>query len=249
MGVIIGSTFRDALAANFDGAAEYAYIDGPSFGSDTAGSFVGWVRLATLLGANGNKGIVGWGMNSGADDSMWGLRQARSAATSNQNRFQHINRITNGGTVITNNGDTSLSATTWYHVALCSNGSTTTVYVNGTAQTLSGTNSGNWMGDLPGGSKRFTLGASWISNAPTAYNDCRMNEWIYVGGRALSSGEVTEHYNSGTPKNPHRLSFAADVDSWWRFGDSRDTGSTIYDEIGSNHLTCVNMDSGNYVAP
>lgn len=50
-------------------------------------------------------------------------------------------------------------------------------------------------------------------------------------------------------RNPHRVGFGADLISWWRFGDSRDSATTIYDEIGSNHLTLVNMDASNYVAP
>lgn len=249
MGAIIGSAFRDAYAADFNGSDEYAYCDDPSFVGDTAGSFVGWVRLATLLSGNGNKGILGMGMNDGADNSFIALRQTRSGATANQNRIQALNRITNGGTLTTNNGDTALAATTWYHVAFLSNGSAYTIRLNNTLQTLSGTNTGNWFGDLPAGSKRFTVSGLWVSNAVNTYNDCRMNEWLYVGGRVLTSDEVTEHYNAGVPKNPHRLSFAADVDSWWRFGDSRDDATTIYDEIGSNHLTLVNMDASNYVAP
>lgn len=249
MGTLVGSTFRDALCAEFNGSNEYVYIDDPSFVGDTAGSFVGWVRLATLLGANGNKGILGMGMNSGADNSFVSLRQARSAATSNQNRIQVIERMPNAGTLNTPYGNTSLAATTWYHVALLSDGSTYTVRLNDTLQTLTGTNNVNWFGDLPTGSKRFTVGCNWAINAVNTYNDCRMNEWLYVGGRALSSAEVTEHYNAGVPKNPHRLSFRADIDSWWRFGDSRDSATTIFDEIGSNNLTLVNMDASNYVAP
>ena len=49
------------------------------------------------------------------------------------------------------------------------------------------------------------------------------------------------------PRNPHRLSFAADVAVWWRFGDSRDSATTVFDEIGTTDLTLVNMDSTNYV--
>lgn len=249
MGTIVGSAFLDALAANFNGSDEYAYCDDPSFAGDTAGSFLGWVRLATLLGANGNKGILGMGMNSGADNSFVACRQARTAGTSNQNRIQSINRITHAGTITAPVGDTVLTAPTLYHVAFMSNGSAYSMSLNGVPQSITGTNNGNWFGDLPAGSKRFTVGGLWASNAVNTYNDCRMNEWLYVGGRALTGSEVAEHYNAGVPKNPHRLSFAADVDSWWRFGDSRDDATTIYDEIGSNNLTLVNMNAGNYVAP
>ena len=118
--MIIGSAFRDALCADFNGSDEYAYCDDPSFVGDTAGSFVGWVRLATLLGANGNKGILGVGMNTGADNSFVSLRQARTAATSNQNRIQVIERMPNAGTLNLQHGSSALAATTWYHIALLS---------------------------------------------------------------------------------------------------------------------------------
>ena len=249
MGTLIGSTFRNTLCAEFNGTDEYAYADDPSFAGDTAGSFVGWVRLSTLLGANGNKTIIAMGMNSGADNSYISLRQFRSAATSNQNRINVAERITNGGTLNAPYGSTALAASTRYHVALLSYGSEYTIRLNNTLQSLTGTNNGNWFGDLPGGSKRFAMGCGWAINTPFSHADCRLDEWLYVGGRALTNAEVTEHYNAGVPVNPHRLSFRGDIDSWWRFGDSRDSATTVFDEIGSNHLTLVNMDASNYVAP
>lgn len=249
--MIIGSVFRDAYAANFNGSDEYAYIADPSFKSNTQGCFALRVRMATLLGSNGFKNMIGYGTTSGSNDSMFGLRQFRGANTSNQNRMGYVARLTNGGTSNSLFGGTSLSATTTYSMVMQSNDSTVSMYLNGSAETLtagSGSNNGSWMGDISGTNHRLSFGSAWVSNAASAYNDCRLNECIYLA-RPLTGSEITEWHNSGTTRNPHRMSFAADIVSWWRFGDSRDTGSTIYDEIGSNHLTTVNMDSSNYGTP
>ena len=63
----------------------------------------------------------------------------------------------------------------------------------------------------------------------------------------MTAPEVTEIYNGGVPQNPHKLSFGSEVAAWWRMGDSRDDATTVYDEVGSNDLTLVNMDASNYV--
>ena len=39
MGSLIGSTFRDTLAAQTNGIPEYMYVDDPTFKSGTAGEF------------------------------------------------------------------------------------------------------------------------------------------------------------------------------------------------------------------
>lgn len=252
MGTLIGSAFRDALCADFNGTDEYAYCDDPSWKSDTAGAFAIRMRADTLLGANGSRMLIGFGVRDAGNNSQLNvLRQFRSPGTSNQNRVFTLARITAGGPGNSVTGGTALSATTWYSVVVQSNGSAWSIYLNAAAETLTvgGSNTGDWLGDLSGTDHRLNFGSAFISNAPSNYFDGRLNECIYVGGRALTGAEITEWHNAGVPKNPHRLSFRADIDSWWRFGDSRDSATTIYDEIGSNHLTLVNMNAGNYVAP
>lgn len=249
MGMIIGSAFRDALCASMNGSDEYVYKDDPSFEGDTAGAIALRFRAATLLGANGSKAILSMGVRDAGNSSFIGLRQFRGATTSNQNRLQVIR---SGGGAGNYFGGTALAATTWYSVVLQSTGSAWSIYLNGAAETLtnvSGSNTGDWFGDISGTDHRLTFGAQFVANAPGGYNDCRVNECIYVGGRVLTGAEITEWHNAGVTKNPHRLSFRADIDSWWRFGDSRDSATTIYDEVGSNDLTLVNMDASNYVAP
>jgi hypothetical protein len=250
---MIGTVGRivDLKAAQFNGTDEYAYVDNPSFKADTIGAFSLWFRAATLLGANGAKTILGYGVKDAGNNAQWNLRQRRSAVTSNQNRFSVVTRPTHNGTVSTVNGGTSMAATTWYHVVFQSNGTGWNVYVNGVAETLSvegGSDTGDWLGDLSGSDHRLSFAANFIANASSGYNDCRQNEIGYVSGRVLTAGEITSLYNSGTPRNPRKV-LGSDLTSWWRMGDSRDDATTIYDEVGSNNLTLVNMDASNYVTP
>lgn len=243
--------YIDRRAANFNGTDEYAYVDDPSFKADTAGAFLFRVRLATLLGANGQKGVFGYGTTSAGNDSHIRFRQIRSAATSNQNRWQVAENAAHGGTVNAATGGTALAATTTYGIVVQSNGTAYSIYHNAVAETLtlSGSNTGNWMGDISGSNHRLTFGTAWRSNAILTYDDCRLNECIYVGGRAMTGAEITEWYNAGVPKDPRSLSFKQDIDGFWRFGDIGDTGSIIHDHVGSNNLTTVNMDSSNYGTP
>lgn len=69
---------------------------------------------------------------------------------------------------------------------------------------------------------------------------------VVMGMGSIGSTEVTWLYNGGTRRNPHRYPLGH---TWYRMGESRDNATTIYDEIGSNNLTLVNMDASNYVTP
>lgn len=251
-GCLPGNPFRDALCADFNGTDEYAYKDDPSWKSDTAGAFAIRMRADTLLGANGYRNIIAMGVNSGANASRMSIHQRRSASTSSQNRVALFHMGTHGGTQNLVHGNTALAATTWYSIVAQTTGSSWSLYLNGSSESTTieaNSNTGDWLGDLSGSSHRLVFGTTWNANAPSNYFDGRLNECIYVGGRVLTGAEITEWHNAGVTRNPHRLSFRGDIDSWWRFGDNRDSATTIYDEVGSNHLTLVNMDASNYVAP
>ena len=251
MGTLIGSTFRNALCADFNGTDEYMSRTGTlSFRSDTAGAWSMWVRIDNTFAADGVRFIMGLG-TSGTNRLIFGVR--RIATTGSSTYFTWVTTrggVTRGYSATT----TALAANTWYHVVFQSSGTAYSCSVNGTSQTVTqwtGTagNTGDWFGDHTGTSPWFTGGAHTPSGPGGAnYPGGRMDEFLYLPGRVFTAGEVTEIYNAGVPKNPHKLSFASDVDVWWRFGDSRDSGTTVYDEIGSNDLAMVNMDASNYVA-
>lgn len=236
---ISGARFTDLKAMITNGTSQYAYIDNPSFKADTAGSMIIRIRVNSLLGANGNKGIIGLGVNSGSNDSLFAIRQVRGTATSNQNRFQVVTRLTNGGAVNTLNCGTALAAGTMYLVVFSGNGTTSKITTNNVAQTLSGTNTGVWLGHISGSDMRLTFAATWWSNAVNTYNDCNLADAAYVN-RELTTAEHTKLYNGGNPIDISRMGLGTDLKSRWIFGDRGYTGgATILDRIGTNHLTMV----------
>lgn len=243
---ILGDRFRDALCAQFNGTDESLYSDNPSIGSNTQGTIAMFWQPDSLLGANGARSIWAFA-DSGGSGEFIAMRQFRGATTGGQNRLQVIRA---GGGVGNYHGNTQILSGVKYGITLVSNGSTWSIYVNGTLQSLtniSGSNTGDWLGDIAGANRVLRFAAQGAAT-PQNWCHCRINEAVYWD-RALSGAEVSEWYNSGVPRNPHRLSSAADLAGWWRMGDSRDDATTIYDEIGSNNLTLVNMDASNYVAP
>lgn len=254
MGSLIApSSFLNQKCADFNGTDEYMYRDDPSFKSDNAGGFSMWVRLDTLLGANGSRIIAGYGVNSGANDAMWSLRQFRNAGLpTTSNYFAVLVRATHAGTTnILAATTTTLSTGVWYHVVVETNGTTTSFYVNGVSQTVTvlvGTNAGTWLGDIAGTNHRLTVGCGWVANATNLPFPGDIDEITYLSGRVFTSGEVSSLNNSGTRTNPRKLaSIQADLETWYRMGESRDSATTVFDEIGSNDLTLVNMDASNYV--
>jgi hypothetical protein len=151
--------------------------------------------------------------------------------------------------------DVTLGA--WHHIVVQSNGTAWAMWVNGVSQTMTRwdgfatANNGNWYGDVSGSDHSLSVGARFMSNVygPNYYAGL-MDEVVYLTGRIFTSGEVAEIYNGGTPMNPHRLSMISELTTWWRMGDSRDSATTVFDELsGGNDLTLVNMDASNYVAP
>ena len=259
MGTVIAkSRFRDALCASFNGTDEYCYVNNPSFKSDTQGAFAFWYRPTTVLSAAGFRGVIGYGVLSGSNNSQLSLLQRYNGGASINATYRNkpIPDIlcvpTNAGTAARAYGNHIFVSGDWVHWVFQSNGSSWTHYINGVS--VGGTawsgasNTGDWLGDISGSDHRLSFGSQFVSNAPSGYSDQRQNEAIYVN-RPLTGAEVTWLYNGGVPRNPLRGGFGADLKSWWRFGDSRDDATTIYDEVGSNNLTLVNMDASNYVAP
>lgn len=129
------------------------------------------------------------------------------------------------------------------------------MWVDGVSQTMTrwdgfgSANNGNWYGDVSGTDHRLIVGNQYVSNAiGSNFYAGLLDEVTYLSGRIFTAGEVASLYNGGTPANPRKLaSIQADLESWYRMGESRDSATTVFDEVGSNDLTLVNMDASNYV--
>jgi hypothetical protein len=73
-----------------------------------------------------------------------------------------------------------------------------------------------------------------------------IDEATMWGGVTLTQTEITNLYNGGVPTDPTKLSTSATLEHYWRMGDG-DSSTTIFDNIGSNDGTLINMDASNYV--
>lgn len=261
MGTIVApSSFRNALCADFNGTDEYAYRDNPSFKGDTQGCFAFWYRPTTVLSTLGFRDVISMGVRDAGNNATFSIRQRHNASLTinatyrNQPILDTGLRPTNGGTNNLVYADHILSAGVTGLWVVQSNGSATQHAWNGTLLTSTAWNStsnvGDWLGDISGSDHRLTLGCQFINNGATMFSGHRMNEVLYFN-RPLTSGEITWLYNAGVPRNPHRdPALWSACRLWLRCGDSRDNGTTLYDESGyGNDFTLVNMDGSNYVAP
>ena len=244
MGSLIGSSFRNALAMRLNGTTQYGWVDNPTFKADTSGCFSFWIKLNAVFAANGGQAIIGYGVNDGANDAVFLIAVRRTTATGTGTYLGINTRTTHGGT---NNGvsgtTTPLAAGAWTYCEIETNGTTWSMRVNGVTQTITawtGSNTGDWLGDISGSDHRLVVGISYNSNAiGTPFFAGVLDEISYFD-RTLTGPESTLLYNGGTPTNPHRVQFGSAWKSWWRCGDSRDTNAILYDEIGTNNITLVN---------
>lgn len=252
MGTLIGSMFRNALCADFNGTDEYMVrTSALSFRSDTAGAWSMWIRLDTLFGSPGQQMTLSFTpVPSGQDRITFGPR--RIALTGTGTYFSIVS-IVGGATVGYSGTTTALTAGAWHHVVMQSSGTAWSMYVDGVLQTLTrwsaaGANTGEWFGDHAGTTGQFMVSGQINGSALSNFFSGRTDEYMYLPGRVFTAGEITEIYNSGVRKNPHRFSMISSLTTWYRMGDSRDSATTVFDEVGGNDMTLVNMDASNYVA-
>jgi len=256
MGSLIApSSFLNQKCAEFNGTDEYMSRTGASFSGDTAGAWSFWMKTDVVFGANGTRVILALSNTTTQPRLLIGIRRATPTGAST---YISITGISAAGVVeaAASGTTTALSASTLYHVIIQSNGTAYTMYVNGVSQTVVDWSAlgpsvlnGNWFGDYAGPSL-LTVGATSVASVinTSVLWDGTLDEMIYLPGRIFTSGEVAEIYNGGTPKNPHRLSMISELTTWYRMGDSRDSATTVFDELsGGNDLTLVNMDASNYV--
>lgn len=252
MGTVIGSSFLNSLCASYNGVDEHMITTPTSeVRNGTSGAWSMWVRIPATFTVDQVGICLGMGAD-GVGRLNFGVRRIGNTGTSTYFTFSYTNA---SGTFAYSATTTALAANTWYHVVFQSTGSAWQVFVNGVAQTLTqwaGTtsNSGDWFGDMSGSNARMTTGVNYAAGAiGTVYFNGRLDEVTYFN-RSLSSAEVSWLYNGGTRRNvltDPDLNSAARI--WWRLGDSRDSATTVFDELTTNDLTLVNMDTSNYVAP
>jgi len=125
------------------------------------------------------------------------------------------------------NTTTTLSTSTWYHVAVTVSGSTAQFYVNGVAE------------DSFTGVSITATTQDLIIGATVGYNYFGGNiDEASIFNSALSSTDITSIYNSGVPNDISSLNPVG----WWRMGDNNSgSGTTITDQgSGGNDGTLTN---------
>ena len=91
-----------------------------------------------------------------------------------------------------------VSAGTWYHIALESDGTAWTGYINGTKRTPYSSSGpvGEWFGDSTfGANVKYSIGSGRYAGSYGAYFDGKIDD-IRVYSSVLSSNEIYAIYNS-----------------------------------------------------
>ncbi len=107
---------------------------------DNAGAFMTWVKVLSLAASNR---LFSSSETGGADNFF-------TIDIFTDGKLRLVQRDGAGDTATTVSGDTVMVVDRWYHVAVNSDGSTISMCVNGSPETVSGTNDGDWLGDTSG---------------------------------------------------------------------------------------------------
>lgn len=229
-----GSAFTNEKSLLFDGVDEYVSVSNVlALKNVSAFSYSTWVKL------NDTSGHQLMGKENGdifffvdPTTGYWRVRIADSG--SRQNDYND-----------------TISTGTWIHCCVVYDGTQSTdatklkLYIDGTSLTRTG-----------GVSPIPTLTANTTSNFNIGTNASGgsffANAYVdesAIFDYALTSGQVTSIYNSGTPTDLDNTSGVTAPVHWWRMGDG-DTFPTITDvgTTGGNNGTMTNMESGDIVS-
>lgn len=253
-------------AIDLDGSNEFLLKDSPSFSGDTKSggrSFCAYFRFDTAISGNGQY-VIFWVKDDSSStySGFWNFRVFKhSSQTSGNYRLSFQRRVENGETFSSANiinGTTNLSLNTWYLGCVTTNGSGHLFYINSTAQGSRNTSaSGDWWGNTltPVGTVYGAIGATQAGVVPFNGQIDEVTYW----NKELSSGEISELYNSGTPIDPTTHSAAANLDGYWPLGEeldhaasqwqisdtSGDYSSPVYDSgTDATNLTSVTVPGG-----
>jgi hypothetical protein len=217
-----GWSGSNTYSLNFDGTddrLDASFVVTPSASSGTISAWIKTTSTAyqAIVSTADTSGVVTWGWMAVFNNKL---------------------RITfreSGGTIKTADGSTTINDGSWHHVVAVSSGTAYSLYVDGSAETLTNSNNdGTWFGDLT--SLTSTNIGSHVRSSAGNFFAGNIDE-VAVWDSDQSSN-ISTIYNSGTPGNLSSLNPKA----WWRMGDGAEanSGTTIYDMSSfSNNMTMV----------
>jgi len=233
-----GWSGSNTYSLNFDGADDYL-IGSPVTASAQQGTISAWIKTS----ASGSSQTILNTSDATVDNKWLNLRVDGSTG--------HLRFVANnGGTNSITTGSTDINTGSWVHVAVTCNSSAYSLYVNGSAETLTNNNNdGTWFGDFSLTNlsigrqiRAITFGLAFNGNI----------DELAIWDSALTADQIANIYKgesnggsggtNGTPGN--LISFSPKA--WWRMGDGLEanSGTTIYDMSSfSNDMTIVNATS------
>lgn len=144
----------------------------------------------------------------------------------------------------------SFVTNTWYNVVFTYDGSSSSsginIYVNGVLQSVTSNDAGSYVAMHNLGDPLY-IGAIENGAGTTNEFDGHLSHMGIVG-KELSSCEVIELHNDGSPVDITQVTFVNDVVSHWNL-DANDTLTTtggVTDQVGTNDGTAQNMTAGNF---
>lgn len=224
-----GSAFTNDYSLSFDGSDDYMDLGTSSTLSPTSALTISaWIYIN---GAGTGSLPTIYSSSKSSAGTAGGIALAY---VSNKIRF-YLDQSGSSSWVFAESNST-MNTSQWYHLAGTWNGSTVTLYVNGTAQTTTG--SATTIGyntDFPATIGRYS----------TSYFEGLVEE-VSLFNSALSSSDIASlRDTSGSNPVPADISSLSPV-AWWRMGDGDDGAGNddgtvvgadpqVYDMAGSNH--------------
>ena len=232
------ATNANTYCLDFDGSADYLLHKVPAWNStDSQGTIVAWIYNDDVSG----------------DEVIFSSSDTAGATTYLQLLMSGANIEVNqksGDTEDSITGGTTLSASTWYMVAVTSTGSAYALYVNGAAESLTvntGSNGGDWLSDTSSAARDNIAIGVRKDDTPDLFFNGKIMQVAYFGGIGGSQGVLTAAqllalHNAGkghdftTATGVYTASEIDDLKGYWRMGNHYlDTAQTIYDASGNGY--------------
>jgi len=219
--------FTNQYSVSFDGTDDYMDVGTVSDlnGSISAVTLSAWFNFSGTY--HTDKNLVLSGGSSGSDRFYFQQLSATELRYGSSSGFVNFTIPT-------------VSASTWYHMAIVHNGTSASAYFNGSP---SSSNPQTVTAPTANYGTALKVGAYYTGSAVFG----GLLDEVSVFDSALSAGDIEDIYNDGVPNDLGTDGLNLSPVAWWRMGDNDGgTGTTITDQgSGGNNGTFANIASPN----